>query len=121
MLIIRQTLKTTGAFCTAFCLLTLMFAFYGLIPVHIDNPQGNTDYVWPPHARWMKMSEGVSWGRLDANGFNNKAVIDNPDILILLSLVESSRAACPTGATSAAAMTPTRQECRGLSISRGRP
>lgn len=83
MLIIIQTLKTTGAFCTAFCLLTLMFAFYGLIPVHIDNPQGNTDYVWPPHARWMKMSEGVSWGRLDANGFNNKAVIDNPDILIV--------------------------------------
>ena len=78
-----QILKTAGAFCVAFAILSLLFAFYGLIPVHIDNPQGNTDYVWPPHARWMKMSEGVSWGRLDANGFNNKAVIDNPDILIV--------------------------------------
>ncbi len=29
------------------------------------------------------MSEGVSWGQVDANGFNNKTVINNPDILIV--------------------------------------
>ena len=83
MPIIIHTLKAIGSFCTAFCLLTMLFTFYGLIPVHIDNPHGNTDYIWPANSRWMKMSEGVSWGQVDANGFNNKTVLDNPDILIV--------------------------------------
>ncbi len=83
MQIIRQFLRTTEACCAAFCLLTVLFSFYGMIPVHIDNQLGNTDYKWPGNARWIKMSEGVSWGRMDTNGFNNKTVIDNPDILIV--------------------------------------
>ena len=29
------------------------------------------------------MTEGISWGKMDSNGFNNSSVIHNPDILIL--------------------------------------
>ena len=81
--IVRQVLKIWGAFCTSFVILTLLFAFYGFIPVHIDNPLRNTDYVWPSNAHWMKMTEGISWGRLDANGFNNMTIIENPDVLLV--------------------------------------
>ena len=83
MSILNQNLKRILACLVAFVILSLLFTFYGLIPVHIDNPDGNTDYIWPPNARWMKMTEGVSWGRFDAKGFNNKSVIENPDILLV--------------------------------------
>ena len=67
----------------AVVILCLIFSFYLTTPVHIPSTKGNTDYVWPANSRWTNMREGISWGQYDADGFNNPAVIENPDILIL--------------------------------------
>lgn len=64
-------------------ILSIIMCFYSLLPVHIENEKGNTDYVWPANSVWVKATEGISWGKFDANGFNNLSVINNPDIIIL--------------------------------------
>lgn len=76
-------LKILLAGITAVAILCGIFALYYTLPVHIANPNGNTDYVWPANSRWAKMTEGLSWGRFDANGYNNLQIVENPDILIL--------------------------------------
>ena len=60
-----------------------LLCFYDIIPVHEENSKGNTDYVWPANSIWVKATEGISYGKFDANGFNNKSVVDNPDIIVL--------------------------------------
>lgn len=60
-----------------------LLCFYSITPVHEENLKGNTDYVWPANSIWINATEGISCGQYDANGFNNIAVIDNPDIIIL--------------------------------------
>lgn len=83
MRIIKNFLKVILAGIMAVAILCGIFSFYLVMPVHIENPRQNTDYVWPANSRWLKMTEGISWGRFDANGYNNSEVIENPDILIL--------------------------------------
>lgn len=68
---------------SAVAVLNLLFAFYYRLPLHGDNLRHTSDYVWEARATWVKMTEGISWGRMDADGFNNRAVIRNPDVLIL--------------------------------------
>ena len=68
---------------TAIIISNILLMCYYNLPVHKDSPFGTTDYVWEKNAPWIKMTEGISWGRLDANGFNNPSVIENPDVLIL--------------------------------------
>ena len=83
MNVIKNILKIAGAGIVAVALLSGIFAFYYLQPAHIDNTQGNTDYVWIANSRWLKMTEGISWGRFDADGYNNETVVENPDIMVL--------------------------------------
>ncbi len=68
---------------TAILILNSIILFYFRQPVHLANPDKSTDYIWEPNAIWSKMTEGISWGKIDANGFVNKKVIENPDVLIL--------------------------------------
>ena len=68
---------------TATLVLNLLFSFYYRLPLHSDNPLHMTDYVWEKNAPWVKLTEGISWGRMDANGFNNRAAVENPDVIIL--------------------------------------
>lgn len=81
--------KVTGFFkmvlagILAVAILSIIFTPYTFTPIHKANNGGNTDYIWPANARWFKMTEGISTGKFDDNGFNNPEVIDNPDILIL--------------------------------------
>lgn len=48
-------------------ILSAVICFYTKTPVHIENKKGNTDYVWSVNSRWVQMTEGISWGRFDAN------------------------------------------------------
>lgn len=64
-------------------ILSVLLCFYDMLPVHIANQKGNTDYVFEANARWVKATEGISWGKFDANGYNNVTVVENPDILVL--------------------------------------
>ena len=83
MNVIKNILKTIAAGVVAVGILSVIFSFYYLQPAHIDNVRGNTDYVWISGARWVKMTEGLSWGRFDADGYNNPEVVENPDIIVL--------------------------------------
>ena len=80
---VKQFGKMIGAAFVAVIILSLIVSVYSLNPLREKNPQGNTDYVWKPDSLWMNMSEGVSFGRMDANGFNNLEVIEDPDIILL--------------------------------------
>lgn len=83
MKFIKGLLKTILAGIVAIAILCVIFAPYVFTPVHKSNPNGNTDYIWPGGAVWHKMTEGISSGRFDENGYNNISVVENPDILIL--------------------------------------
>lgn len=80
---IKSMIKVLSAGILSIGILSLLLCAYSLTPVHIDNPRGNTDYVWAPDSIWVSATEGFSIGRHDANGYNNPAVIENPDILVL--------------------------------------
>lgn len=67
----------------AFLCLCLISSVYCLSPLRVENKFGNTDYAWETDSRWMKMTEGISYGVTDENGFNNLNVYENPDILVL--------------------------------------
>lgn len=80
---VKQLGKMIGAAIVAVIILSLIVSVYSLSPLRVQNPQGNTDYVWKPDSIWANMSEGVSFGRMDDNGFNNPEVVEDPDIILL--------------------------------------
>ena len=80
---LRKVCKVLLAGLLSIVILSILMCGYNWTPVHIENEKGNTDYVWTPNSIWVKMTEGISWGRFDANGLNNASVIENPDMLLL--------------------------------------
>lgn len=80
---IMNLVKCMLAGIVAIAILSLVLVPYFLTPVHIENPDGNTDYIWLAHSLWSKMTEGISFGRFDAKGYNNPTVVEEPDILVL--------------------------------------
>lgn len=83
MKILKNILKTALAGMTAFAILCGIMLFYSFIPPRVDNSIGNTDYVYDFDSYWVRATEGISFGQVDANGFNNKNVVENPDIVVL--------------------------------------
>lgn len=75
--------KLFSAGILAFLVLCIITSVYNLSPLRVENEYKNTDYVWEANSPWIKMTEGISYGLTDANGFNNQEVIENPDILLL--------------------------------------
>lgn len=82
-MVVKTFIKVIAAGITAIIILSGIAYFYYNTPLHVQNPNGNTDYVWQGNSRWMHMTEGVSKGQYDANGYNNLQVISSPDILVL--------------------------------------
>lgn len=83
MKFIKGLLKVITAGIVSIAIICGLLCFYDIKPIHKANPKGNTDYVWPANSIWVKATEGISFGKNDANGFNNKAVVENPDIIVL--------------------------------------
>lgn len=83
MTVIKKLLKIVAAGVVSIVIISGLLCFYDILPVHVENPNGNTDYKWPANSIWIKATEGISFGKNDANGFNNKTVVENPDIIIL--------------------------------------
>ena len=75
--------KIGAAGAVAVVILSVLMLGYSFIPVHIENPDGNTDYIWPAGSVWFRVTEGIGYGKFDDNGFNNPEVIEHPDILLL--------------------------------------
>ena len=80
---IKALFKTVLAGLAALAILSaLMFGYY-FMPLRENNPKQNTDYVWASNTLWASLTEGISYGITDADGFINPEVTDNPDILFL--------------------------------------
>lgn len=80
---IKTIIKIPLAALTALAILCGLMFGYSFIPLRENNPKHNTDYVWQANTPWVRMTEGTSVGMTDSQGFNNKKVIENPDILVL--------------------------------------
>lgn len=83
MFLVKEVVKVILAGIVSIVTISALLCFYNFLPVHEVNKRGNTDYVWPANSIWIKATEGISFGRFDSNGFNNKVVVDKPDIIIL--------------------------------------
>ena len=83
MKFIKGLLKVIVSGIVAVAIICGLLCFYDIKPIHKENPKGNTDFVWLPNSIWVKATEGIAFGKFDANGFNNKSVISNPDIIVL--------------------------------------
>lgn len=83
MKLFKTAIVSIGSGITAFMILNFFLSFYYRLPVHIHNSAGTTDYMWEAGGTWIKLTEGISWGKMDAAGFTNSAVVENPDIVIL--------------------------------------
>lgn len=83
MKFIKELLKIISAGIVSVAIVCGLLCFYDIKPIHKENPKRNTDYVCPPNSIWVKATEGIAFGKNDANGFNNKSVVDNPDIIVL--------------------------------------
>ena len=78
-----RLVKIGAAGAVAVVILSVLMLGYSFIPVHIENPVSNTDYIWPAGSVWFRVTEGIGYGKFDDNGFNNPEVIEHPDILLL--------------------------------------
>lgn len=83
MKVIKGFIKVIAAGIVSVAIINVMLCFYSITPVHEENCKGNTDYVWLANSIWIKATEGIAYGKFDANGFNNQSVVDNPDIIVL--------------------------------------
>ena len=65
MKLLKKFLKCILAGIVAVAILSLILIPYSTMPVHVNNPNKNTDYVWSPNAIWSRMTEGISFGKFD--------------------------------------------------------
>lgn len=60
------------------------FLFYN-IPPRVDDESGSVDYKWPAKSFYSRGTEGIAWGKVNNDGFNNLIDYDESlDIDILL-------------------------------------
>lgn len=90
---------------SAAVLLSVILSVYYVLPIHCENKAKNTDYVWAPGSYWAKVTEGISYGRFDSNGFNNARAVENPDIIVLGSSHMEALNVMPKQNTSAVLQT----------------
>lgn len=75
--------KATGAGLLAFVILNIFCILYYNIPVHYDNLEGSTDYVWEKGKFYSRFTEGFAFGVTDMNGYNNRVIPERIDYLIM--------------------------------------
>lgn len=82
---VKKTLKIFVSVFVSFVILNAVCFFYYNVPVHFESKTNSTDYVWEKGKFYSRGTEGFSWGRTDANGFNNISADNavNPEILIM--------------------------------------
>lgn len=81
--VIFWLIKLAGAGLLALITLTIMCFFYYNPGTHISSNNGATDYVWEKEKFYCKATEGAAYGRIDSRGYNNEAVPERIDILMM--------------------------------------
>lgn len=74
MKFIKELLKIISAGIVSVAIVCGLLCFYDIKPIHKENPKRNTDYVCPPNSIWVKATEGIAFGKNDANGFNKSTI-----------------------------------------------
>ncbi len=68
---------------TAIAIISVAAFFYNYTGIHVTNHSGATDYSWQKNQQMNNMKEGFASVKMDENGFNNTAVSDEIDILLM--------------------------------------
>ena len=100
MKVIKGILKFILAGITAVAILCVVTSVYSFTPLRETSKYKNTDYVWTPNTPWMTMSEGISFGMTDAQGFINQKVVDNPDVILVGSSHAEAKPVLPSQSVS---------------------
>ena len=78
-------LKVFIAGIAAFIVLNLFSILYYNIPARTAVPDDSTEYKWPANAFHSLATEGLAWGRVNNDGYNNmEDLADDKDIDILI-------------------------------------
>lgn len=81
----KQIYKIIIAGFLAFVFLNTICLFYYNVPPRVNVIDNSTDYKWPVKAFYSSATEGVAWGRMNNDGYNN--LLDYNDNLSIDSLV----------------------------------
>lgn len=76
-------LKVLIAGIIATALLSAFSMVYYYCGIHVNNPNGATDYTWRPHELRTNMKEGIAFFVMDENGYNNIDSSKPVDILLM--------------------------------------
>ncbi len=69
----------------SFIILNAFSFLYYNIPPRVDDESGSVDYKWPASSFYSRGTEGIAWGKVNNDGFNNLIDYDESlDIDILL-------------------------------------
>ena len=68
---------------TAIIILSAFCYAYNHNGLRIRSESGATDYHWEPNSLISTMKEGFSWIMTDANGYNNAAIPEQIDVLVM--------------------------------------
>ena len=80
---LRWLLKLALAGVVSVALLSAVTLGYSYTGAHITNETGATDYRWKPGQLRSTASEGFAWLRYDQNGYQNAAVPEDVDVLVM--------------------------------------
>lgn len=82
---IKKTLKMLISALISFLILNGVCFFFYNVPVHSESKTGSTDYIWEKSKFYSRGTEGFSWGKTDANGFNNLSADKGiePEVLVM--------------------------------------
>ena len=78
--------KAAIAGTAAFVLLNALSMLWWHPPFYYPNPGGATDRIFPPHAVYAELTEGLGMGRTDKNGYVNPPELaerDHVDVLLM--------------------------------------
>lgn len=56
----------------AFIVLGIFCLIYYNVPVHYNNPDGSTDYIWDSNYLYARMTEGIGYGKTNNEGLMNE-------------------------------------------------
>lgn len=85
-LILKTLAKICLSFVIAFVVLSLFCSFYYKTPVHYENKDGSTDYVWQKNYHYSRGTEGIGYGKTNNEGLMNEFDYEagmNIDVLVL--------------------------------------
>ena len=81
--IVSSVVKILLSGLLALVILSVYTYFFNNSGVHVRNPSSATDYKWEPYQRKSTIVEGFAWVTMDGDGYNNRTIPEEIDILLM--------------------------------------